>query len=181
MNQRFSRTALLFGNNALKRLCAARVAVYGLGGVGAYAVEALVRSGVGYIRIIDFDTVKLSNCNRQLLALDSTIGKLKIDIEAERISQINPLCVVDKRYDFVDEKNADSLVDSIDYAVDAIDSVSSKVSLLSHCVAHNVRTVTCMGVANRTDPSMLRVGDISESRNCPLAKVIRKRIHRRNI
>ena len=106
---------------------------------------------------------------------------MKIDIEAERISQINPLCVVDKRCDFIDEKNAGSLVESIDYVIDAIDSVSSKVSLLSHCVAHNIKTVTCMGVANRTDPSMLRVGDISESRNCPLAKIIRKRLHRRNV
>lgn len=181
MDKRFSRTALLLGDQGLERLQAARVVVLGLGGVGAYTAESLVRSGVGYIRIVDFDTVKLSNCNRQILALESTVGMLKTDAAYNRLKDINPLCEVDRRVEFVDEKTAPGLLEGTEYAVDAIDSVSSKVSLLAHAHMLGIPTVTSMGSARKTDPFLIRSGDISESYNCPLAKIIRKRLHRRNV
>jgi hypothetical protein len=130
MDKRFSRTALLLGDQGLGRLQAARVAVFGLGGVGAYTAESLVRSGVGYMRIVDFDTVKLSNCNRQILAVESTVGMLKTDAAYARLKDINPLCEIDRRVEFIDERSAPRLLDGIEYVVDAIDSVSSKVSCL---------------------------------------------------
>lgn len=181
MDKRFCRTALLLGDQGLGRLQAARVVVLGLGGVGAYTAESLVRSGVGYVRIVDFDTVKLSNCNRQILALESTVGMLKTDAAYYRLKDINPLCEVDRRVEFVDEKSAPGLLEGIEYAVDAIDSVSSKVSLLAHAYMLGIPTVTSMGSARKTDPFLIRSGDISESYNCPLAKIIRKRLHRRNV
>jgi tRNA A37 threonylcarbamoyladenosine dehydratase len=181
MDRRFSRTALLLGDQSVGRLEAVRVAVFGMGGVGAYTAESLVRSGVGYIRIVDFDMVKLSNCNRQILALESTVGMLKTDVAYNRLKDINPLCEVDRRVEFVDEKSAPRLLDGIEFVVDAIDSVSSKVSLLAHARMMNIPTVTSMGSARKTDPFLIRSGDISESCNCPLAKIIRKRLHRRNI
>lgn len=181
MDKRFSRTALIHGDDGVKRCAAARVAVFGLGGVGAYTAEALVRSGIGFIRVVDFDTVKLSNCNRQILALESTIGTLKADVAQERLLDINPSCEVDKRVEFVDEASAPRLLEGVDYVVDAIDSVSSKVSLLAHAFMMGIPTVTSMGAAKRTDPFLVRSGDISESFNCPLAKIVRKRLHRRNV
>jgi tRNA A37 threonylcarbamoyladenosine dehydratase len=181
MDKRFSRTALLLGDENIKRLAEARVAVFGLGGVGAYTAEALVRSGIGFIRVVDFDTVKLSNCNRQILALESTVGVLKADAAQKRLLDINPSCEVDKKVEFVDETSAPRLLEDVDYVVDAIDSVSSKVSLLAHAFMMGVPTVTSMGAAKRTDPFLVRAGDISESFNCPLAKIVRKRLHRRDI
>ncbi len=181
MDKRFSRTALLLGEDNVKRLAEARVAVFGLGGVGAYTAEALVRSGIGFIRVVDFDTVKLSNCNRQILALESTVGTLKADAAQKRLLDINPSCEVDKRVEFVDEASAPHLLECVDFVVDAIDSVSSKVSLLANAFMMGIPTVTSMGAAKRTDPFLVRVGDISESFNCPLAKIVRKRLHRRDI
>lgn len=165
----------------MKRLADARVAIAGMGGVGSYTMESLVRSGIGYIRIIDFDNVKSSNINRQLLATDETISKLKVDAAENRIKQINPDCIIDKRSAFIDESNVCELIDGVDLVVDAIDSVSSKVALLAKAVSMKISAVTSMGAAARIDPLLVRAGDISESRNCPLARIIRKRLHRRNI
>jgi tRNA A37 threonylcarbamoyladenosine dehydratase len=181
MDNRFSRSALLFGDRNVKLLEKARVAVFGLGGVGAYTAEALVRSGVGYIRIVDFDTVKLSNCNRQILALESTLGYLKTDVALKRFKDINPLCDIDTKVEFVDENTAPRLLEGIDFAIDAIDSVSSKVSLLAHAYTMGIPIVSSMGAAKKTDPFLIRAGDISETQYCPLARIVRKRLHRRNI
>lgn len=179
--EKFSRTELLLGKDAVERLKKARVAVFGMGGVGGYAVENLVRSGVGYLRLVDFDTVKYSNFNRQLFATEKTVNTLKVDAAQERISQINPECEVDKRAVFVDENTVGELLEGVDVVVDAIDSVSSKASLLVASVQAKIPVVTSMGAAARTDPLAVRVGDISESSMCPLARVIRKRIHRRGV
>lgn len=181
MEKRFSRTELLLGKEALLRLASSRIAIAGLGGVGAYAAEALVRSGAGYIRLIDFDQIKYSNFNRQLLALEDSIQQRKVDAAELRLKKINPDCVIDKQPVFIDQSNAGELVDGIDLVVDAIDSVSSKVSLLSRAVTAGKAVVSSMGAAARTDPLQVRTGDISESRICPLARIIRKRLHRKNI
>jgi tRNA threonylcarbamoyladenosine dehydratase len=182
MDQRFIRTGLLLGEEALKRLRGARVAVFGLGGVGAYAVEALARSGVGFFRLVDFDNVKQSNFNRQLIALEHTVGRPKVDVVKERIAQINPSCEVDTRAVFVDEASLDTLLDgTFDVGIDAIDSVSSKTALLAAFVHRSIPAVTCMGAAARIDPLSVRTGDINESHTCPLARIIRKRLHRRGV
>ncbi|NLW33661.1 MAG: tRNA threonylcarbamoyladenosine dehydratase [Fibrobacter sp.] len=179
--EKFSRTGLLLGESAVRRLGEARVGVFGLGGVGSYAVETLARSGVGYLRIIDFDTVKYSNFNRQLFATEETVNGMKVDAAEKRIFQINPECKVEKRAVFVDESTVGELLEGIDVVVDAIDSVSSKASLLVAVSQAQISSVTSMGAAARTDPFAVRVGDISESSVCPLARIIRKRIHRRGV
>lgn len=181
MEKRFTRTELLLGKEALNRLAVSSVAIAGLGGVGAYAAEALVRSGVGYVRLIDFDHIKYSNFNRQLLALEDSLGQRKVDIAATRLKQINPDCVIDKRPQFIDQSNVAELIDGVDVVIDAIDSVSSKVSLLVQAVSDGKMVVSSMGAAARMDPLQVRTGDISESRMCPLARIIRKRLHRRNV
>ncbi len=181
MEKRFSRTELLLGKEAINRLAASSVAIAGLGGVGGYVAEALVRSGVGYIRLIDFDQIKYSNFNRQILALEDSLGKRKVDVAEMRLRQINPDCVIDKRPYFIDQANAAELIDGVDAVIDAIDSVSSKVSLLVQAVTDGKLVVSSMGAAARTDPLLVRTGDISESRICPLARIIRKRLHRRNV
>lgn len=179
--EKFSRTELLLGEDAVNRLSEARVAVFGLGGVGSYAVETLVRSGIGYLRIIDFDSVKYSNFNRQLFAVEETVDRLKVDAAQKRIFEINPECKVDKRAVFVDESNVGELLEGVDVVVDAIDSVSSKASLLVAVSQAQIPAVTSMGAAARTDPLAVRVDDISESSVCPLARIVRKRIHRRGV
>ncbi len=181
MEKRFTRTELLLGKEALQRLASSRIAIAGLGGVGGYAAEALVRSGVNYVRLIDFDQIKYSNFNRQLLALEESLQQRKVDVAEVRLKKINPDCVIDKRPVFIDQSNAGELVDGVDLVIDAIDSVSSKVSLLSQAVTSGKTVVSSMGAAARTDPLQVRTGDISESKICPLARIIRKRLHRKNI
>ncbi len=181
MEKRFTRTELLLGKEALTRLAASSVAIAGLGGVGGYAAEALIRSGVGYVRLIDFDQIKYSNFNRQILALEDSIGKRKVDVAERRLKQINPDCIIDKRPVFIDQSNAAELIDGVNLVIDAIDSVSSKVSLLVQAVTDGKKVVSSMGAAARMDPLQVRTGDISESRICPLARIIRKRLHRRNV
>ncbi|HEX3020752.1 MAG TPA: tRNA threonylcarbamoyladenosine dehydratase [Chitinispirillaceae bacterium] len=181
MENRFSRTELLLGKESVARISISRIAIAGLGGVGAYAAEALARCGIGYIRLIDFDSIKYSNFNRQLLAVENTVQQKKVDIAEQRLKQINPDCIIDKRPVFIDESNAGELIEGVDLVIDAIDSVSSKVSLLSKSVTEGKAIVSSMGAAARIDPLQVRTGDISESRICPLARIIRKRLHRRNI
>lgn len=166
----------------MRRLAESSVAVFGLGGVGSYAVEALARAGVGNIRLVDFDEIKYSNFNRQLYALETTVGMKKVDVAAERIAQINPGCIVDKRHVFADITSLpDLLKEPLDAVIDAIDSLSSKVALLSTAHGLGRPTVTCMGASTRLDPFAVRVGDISESNSCPLARMVRKKLHARGI
>ena len=180
--RRFSRTKLLLGESAVQKLADASVAVFGLGGVGSYAVEALARAGIGHLRLVDFDEIKHSNFNRQLYALETTVGRKKVDVAAERIAQINPGCIVDKQHVFADASAMpDLLVPPLDVVIDAIDSLSSKVALLSAAHRLGTPTITCMGASTRLDPFSVRVGDIAESNMCPLARMVRKKLHARGV
>lgn len=176
---RFIRTEMLLGPEAIRRLRAARVAVVGLGAVGSYAVEALARAGVGALRLVDFDRVHLSNINRQLYALDSTVGRLKVEVAAARVRDINPDCAIEAMPLFVDADSvAQVLAGAPDAVIDAIDSLSPKVTLLAAAARAAPLVVSSMGAATRTDPFAIRVGDISETDCCPLARLIRKRLRK---
>ena len=180
--ERFSRTELLLGANALKRLSAARVVVVGLGAVGSYAVEGLARAGVGNLRLVDFDEVRVSNINRQLYALDSTVGRSKVEVARQRVLDINPRCKVEALNLFVSAETIERVLEGkLDVVVDAIDSVGPKLLLISSAVHAGLYTISIMGAATRRDPLKIRVGDLSETTNCPLARYIRKRLHRRGV
>lgn len=158
------------------------MAVFGLGAVGSFATEALVRSGIGYLRLIDFDEVKASNLNRQLFALRSTLGKNKADMAWERLKDIHPDTVVDARKIFFSEEIADSCLDnSLDYVIDAIDSVGPKVGLIHSAVVRKIPIVSAMGAAGRLYPDKVRCTDISETKECPLCRHVRKKLHRLGI
>jgi tRNA A37 threonylcarbamoyladenosine dehydratase len=179
---RFTRTEKLLGAGAMDRLRAARVTVVGLGAVGSYAAEALARSGIGTLRLVDFDTVRLSNVNRQLYALESTLGRPKTDVARERVLDIHPACRVETMCTFVDAAGVDAVLDPApDLLIDAIDSVGPKVTLLAACARHGVRAVSSMGAAMRTDPLAVRTGRLFESRACPLARLVRKRLKKRGV
>lgn len=183
MNERFSRTAALLGEEGVSRLAAARVMLVGLGGVGGYACEALARVGVGHLFLCDFDTVSVSNINRQLLALDSTVGQKKTAVAAERVRQINPGAEVVTADLFVDETNALEMITSFrpDYIIDAIDAVPSKVALIAAAKTLSVPIISCMGTGNKLEPEKLTVADISKTHTCPLARAVRTRLRALNI
>jgi tRNA A37 threonylcarbamoyladenosine dehydratase len=150
--------------------------------VGSYAVEALARAGIGYLRLVDFDVVRESNANRQLYALTSTVDRPKVEVAAERVRDINPACRVDARPIFVNEKTvADVVAGPLDVIIDAIDSMNPKVTLLASAVATGARIISCMGAATRLDPSAIRIEDISRTEKCPLARLIRKRLRQRGV
>lgn len=173
---------MLLGRERLERLASASVAVVGLGAVGSYAVEGLARAGVGYLRVVDFDIVRQSNINRQLYALNSTIGEAKVAVAHRRILDINPECRVEPLRVFVDRDTVGQVVrPPLDVLIDAIDSVGPKVRLIASAVAAGVRVVACMGAATRLDPRCVRVGDIAETEVCPLARQVRKRLNRLGI
>jgi len=180
--ERFARLAQLIGPDALQRLAAARVAVFGLGAVGSFAAEALARAGIGVLRLVDFDTVQPSNLNRQLLALESTVGQPKIEVARRRVADINPDCRVDARCAFADAESAPGLLLPLpDVVIDAIDGVNSKVNLLAAACRLGIFTVSSMGAACRLDPSRVRIADLAETEGCPLARVVRKRLGRQGI
>lgn len=176
------RTRRLAGDEAMARLRRARVAVFGVGGVGAYAVEVLARSGVGAIDLFDPDEVSLTNINRQLPALHSTVGRKKVDVVAERISDINPDCTVRTHAIFYLLTNAHEVDLSVyDHVVDCIDTVSAKMELVRRCTRLGVPIICSMGAANKWDPTAFRVTDISLTRHDPLARIMRKRLRREGI
>lgn len=180
--ERFARLVQLIGPEAMRRLETAEVAVFGLGAVGGYAVEALARAGIGVLRLVDFDTLQPSNLNRQLLALQSTLGRSKIEVARHRVADINPACQVDARGGFVDAETAPTLLDPPpDAVIDAIDGVNSKVNLLAAAHGLGIFTVSSMGAACRLDPARVRVADLADTEGCPLARVVRKRLGRRGI
>lgn len=182
MSEEFSRTELIFGSEAMAKLAAARVAVFGIGGVGGYAVEALVRSGIGAIDIIDSDVVCRSNLNRQIIALHSAVGKYKTDAAEERIVQINPDCRVRKYRTFFLPETADMFdFTEYDYVVDAIDTVAGKIGLIVKAYESGVPIISSMGAGNKINPAMLEVADIYETSVCPLARVMRYELRKRNI
>ena len=182
MNRQFARTALLIGEDALDRLQKSRVAVFGIGGVGGYTVEALARSGVGALDLIDNDTVSITNLNRQIIALHSTVGQYKVDAAAARIHDINPDCIVKTHRAFVLPENiGDFDFSRYDYVVDAIDTVSGKLALALHAQEAGVPIISSMGTGNKLDPTAFEVCDISETSFCPLARVMRAECRKRGI
>ncbi len=181
MNQ-FSRTELLLGAEAMDRLKNARVAVFGIGGVGGYTVEALARSGVGSLDIIDDDKVCLTNINRQMIATMKTIGKYKVDVMKERILEINPKATVTTHQCFFTAENADQFdFSQYDYVVDAIDTVSAKIELVLRSQEKNIPIISCMGAGNKLDPTRFEVTDIYKTSMCPLAKVMRRELKVRGV
>lgn len=180
--EEFSRTERLFGTAALEQLSACRVAVFGIGGVGGHAAEALVRSGIGAIDIIDSDTVALSNINRQIIALHSTVGKLKVDIAAERFFDINPNIKIKKFPIRFSEDTADQFdFSEYDYVIDAVDDVRAKVLLAVMCRDSDTPLISSMGAGNKLDPMRFRVTDIYKTSVCPLARVMRTELKKRGI
>lgn len=179
---RFSRTSLLLGPEKLEKLLKSSVCIAGLGGVGGYAFEAIVRAGVGTVHIIDFDTVDISNCNRQILALDSTLGMPKVDVASRRAKDINPDVIIHKNNSKITPDNVGKIIESsIDFVIDAIDDVAAKTAMIEFLYTSNIPFISCMGAARAFDPLSLRITDISKSQYCPLARVIRKRLKEKNI
>lgn len=178
----FSRAELLLGEEALEKLRSARVALFGIGGVGSYAAEALARGGVGHITLVDGDTVSITNINRQLIALHSTVGKEKTAVMAERIADISPETEVETYPVVYGAENRDLLDFSIyDYVIDAIDTVTSKLILIEEAKKAGVPVISCMGTGNKFHPERFEVTDISKTSVCPLAKVMRKELKVRGI
>lgn len=182
MLNQFSRTELILGTSALQTLAKKRVAVFGIGGVGCYTVEALARSGVGALDLVDNDTFSLTNLNRQLYATHKTIGKYKVDVAAERIKDINPTCKVTAYKTFFLKETASQFdFKNYDYVVDAIDTVSGKISLIENCKKNNVPIISAMGAGNKINPTAFEVADIYKTSVCPLAQVMRKELKKRGI
>lgn len=182
MLDRFSRTQLVFGKEAMDRLEGSRVAVFGVGGVGGYTVEALARSGVGAIDIIDDDKVCLTNINRQIIATTKTVGKYKVDVAKERIEEINPDCKVTAFRTFYMPETADQFdFTKYDYVVDAIDTVTGKIALIENAKKAGTPIISSMGAGNKVDPTAFEVADIYKTSVCPLARVMRYELKRRGI
>lgn len=178
----FSRTQLLFGEEAMEKLKGSRVAVFGIGGVGGYCVEALARSGVGTLDLIDDDTVNITNLNRQIIATHDTVDKLKVDVIEERIHAINPACRVGKFPVFYLPEEADAFdLSAYDYVVDCIDTVTAKLDLIRRCHTLGVPILCSMGAAFKVDATQFTVTDLSKTINDPLAKVIRQKLRKENI
>lgn len=182
MQEQFSRTTILLGKEAMERLKNSRVAVFGIGGVGGYTVEALVRSGIGAIDIIDKDTVSVSNINRQIIALQDTVGQDKVDVMEKRIHQINPECDVKKHKCFYLPETKDEFdFTSYDYVVDAVDTVTAKIQLVMEAKEHNIPIISSMGAGNKMNPTGFLVEDIYKTSVCPLAKVMRRELKKRGV
>ncbi len=180
LHRRFDRSGRLLGDQGMERLAKARVIVFGLGGVGSYAVEGLVRSGIGHLTLVDFDVVCVTNINRQLHATVSTVGKSKAELLAQRCKQINPEISVDGIKEFYRAEVSDQLLDGRwDFVVDAIDNVKAKLHLLNECVQRGIKVVSSMGAAGRLDPTVIRVEDLCETHMDPFAKDIRKLLRRK--
>lgn len=182
MLNEFSRTQLLLGPEAMDRLAHSRVAVFGIGGVGGYTVEALARSGIGALDLIDDDRVCLTNINRQILATRKTVGKYKVDVAAERISDINPRCAVRTYKTFYLPDTAEEFdFSQYDYVVDAIDTVSGKIQLVLAAQAAGTPIISSMGAGNKLDAAAFRVADITQTSVCPLARVMRWELKKRGV
>lgn len=182
MQEQFLRTAMLLGEEAIEKLQSSRVAVFGLGGVGGYVVEALARSGIGALELVDNDTVSLSNLNRQLLATHRTLGLPKTEAARLRVAEINPDCAVTLRQTFyTPETAAEFDFARYDYIVDAIDTVTGKLQLVQQAAQAGTPIISCMGTGNKLDPSAFQVADISKTSMCPLARIMRKELGKRGI
>jgi tRNA A37 threonylcarbamoyladenosine dehydratase len=180
--ERFSRTRCFLGEEKFSALTQSMVTIVGLGAVGGYAAEGLARAGVGHLRLIDFDTIQKSNINRQILALEDNVGRLKVEVAKERIERINPECRVEAMSIFAAEETLDEIFSpEPDVLIDAIDSLNPKIQLLVGAHKRKIRTYSSMGAALRTDPEKIKSGDIMSSNHCPLAKTVRNRLRRRGV
>lgn len=179
---RFLRTKLLLDEKKMAKLKDAHVMVFGVGGVGGYVVEALVRSGVGKVSIIDNDTVNITNINRQIIALETNVDKKKVEVLKERILAINPTCEVVCYDTFVTDRNIDEInFDGVSYVVDAVDTITAKIAIIEKAKGYNIPIISSMGAGNRLDPFQIKIADINQTINCPLAKVMRNELKKRNI
>ncbi len=182
MNQQFSRTATMLGEKAIEVLKTKRVAVFGVGGVGGYTVEALARAGIGTLDLIDSDTVQESNINRQIIALHSTVGQYKVDVAASRVKDINPECEVNVHKCFYLPETAEAFdFTKYDYIVDAVDTVTAKIDVVCRAKSLSVPVISAMGAGNKKDPTAFRVADIYSTKVCPLARVMRTSLKKRGI
>lgn len=181
-NERFQRTALLLGEDSMERLRRAKVIVFGAGGVGGAAIEALARGGVGEIHVVDPDCLSVSNINRQILATEDTVGVNKAEAAVERIRKINPDCVaVPHKHFYLPDDKGGIVLSDFDYVVDAIDTVSAKLALIEEATESGVAIICSMGTGNKLDPTRITVSDISKTNTCPLAAVIRRECRKRGI
>lgn len=180
MNKSFSRTIGLFGESGMQKLKHSSVIIFGVGGVGSYAAEAIARAGIGRITVVDNDVVDVTNINRQLIALNSTVGLDKVSVSKSRIEDINPLCRVTAIKEFYDENSSIDLTE-FDYILDCIDSVPSKLQLVEIAVKNNIKIISAMGTGNKLEPDNLRITDISKTSYCPLAKKMRVELRKRGI
>ncbi len=179
---RFDRLKLLVGEAGVARLKQSSVAIFGLGGVGSYAVEALVRGGIGRLTLIDFDQVDITNCNRQLHAHDGTIGQPKALVMAERCRAINPEIQVEPLHAFYSQENSAELLQrGYDYVLDCIDHITAKIHLIETCVAMKLPIISSMGAANKLDPTRILIADLAETNKCRLARILRRELRRRGI
>ena len=182
MDDKFSRTEMLIGNDGMKKLNDAKVAVFGLGGVGSFVCEGLARSGIGNFVLVDFDKIDESNINRQLIATVKTIGKYKVDLMKERILEINPNANVETYKEFyMADSEIDIITQDLSYAVDCVDTIMAKIAIICKCDAIDVPVISSMGTGNKLDPTMFEVADIYETSVCPLAKIMKKDLRKRNI
>ena len=182
MDEKFSRTEMLIGNEGMKKLNDAKVAVFGLGGVGSFVCEGLARSGIGNFVLVDFDKVDKSNINRQLIATEKTIGKYKVDLMKERILEINPNANVEVHKEFyMADSKTDIITEDLSYAVDCVDTIMAKIAIICNCNTLDVPVISSMGTGNKLDPTMFEVADIYETSVCPLARIMKKDLRKRNI
>ena len=182
MLNQFSRTELLIGEDGIKKLQNAKVAIFGVGGVGSFVVEGLVRAGVGHFVIVDNDKICLTNLNRQIIATRKTIGKYKVDVAKERILDITPNATVETYQEFyMPNSESNILREDLNYVVDCIDTVTAKIELVMNCKKMNIPIISAMGTGNKLDPSKFEITDIYKTSVCPLAKVMRKELRKRNV
>ncbi len=181
MQNQFSRTELLIGKEAVEKLQRSKVAIFGIGGVGSYVVEALVRAGIGSFILVDKDIIDLTNLNRQIIATTKTLGRPKVEVEKERILEINPNAKVEIYQEFFMPNSKEFFDNTVDYIVDAIDTVTAKIELIVRANKFNIPIISCMGTGNKLDPTMFEVTDIYKTSVCPLAKVLRKELKKRRI
>ena len=182
MEEKFSRTEMLIGNEGMKKLKDAKVAIFGLGGVGSFVCEGLARSGIGNFILVDFDKVDESNINRQLIATTKTIGEYKVDLMRQRILDINPDANVDVHREFYTaDSEIDIITKDLSYAVDCVDTIMAKIAIICKCDELDIPVISAMGAGNKLDPTMFEVADIYETSVCPLARIMKKDLKKRNI
>lgn len=182
MEDKFSRTEMLIGNEGMEKLKDAKVAVFGIGGVGSFVCEGLARGGIGNFILVDYDKIDESNINRQLIATVKTIGKYKVDLMKERILEINPDANVEVYREFyMDDCKIDLITEDLSYAVDCVDTIMAKIAIVCNCDSLNVPVISSMGTGNKLDPTMFEVADIYETSVCPLARIMKKDFRKRNI